>query len=138
MERRIVSQLISSLDTLKLTEGGQSVLVIGATTRPDVLDPALRRVGRFDHEIAIGIPTRKDRKDILTIICEGLSVEPKCDFDKIAELTPGYVGADLLALVSRAATIAVKRKYVLLYYLRNCSYIRSYFQMFRTNACIST
>ncbi|KAL9909488.1 nuclear valosin-containing protein-like smid isoform 1-T1 [Glossina fuscipes fuscipes] len=110
MERRIVSQLISSLDALKLSEGGQSVLVIGATTRPDILDPALRRVGRFDHEIAIGIPTRKDRKDILTIICDGLSVEPKCDFDKIAELTPGYVGADLLALVSRAATIAVKRK----------------------------
>ncbi|XP_075161331.1 nuclear valosin-containing protein-like smid isoform X2 [Haematobia irritans] len=110
MERRIVSQLISSLDNLKLTEGGQSVLVIGATTRPDVLDPALRRVGRFDHEISIGIPTRKDRKDILTIICEGLSVEQKCDYDKIAELTPGYVGADLLALVSRAATIAVKRK----------------------------
>ncbi|XP_013110137.2 nuclear valosin-containing protein-like isoform X1 [Stomoxys calcitrans] len=110
MERRIVSQLISSLDNLKLSEGGQSVLVIGATTRPDVLDPALRRVGRFDHEISIGIPTRKDRKDILTIICEGLSVEQKCDYDKIAELTPGYVGADLLALVSRAATIAVKRK----------------------------
>lgn len=86
MERRIVSQLISSLDNLKLTEGGQSVLVIGATTRPDVLDPALRRVGRFDHEISIGIPTRKDRKDILTIICEGLSVEPKWDFDKISEL----------------------------------------------------
>ncbi|XP_011180712.2 nuclear valosin-containing protein-like isoform X2 [Zeugodacus cucurbitae] len=110
MERRIVSQLISSLDNLKLTEDGQSVLVIGATTRPDVLDPALRRVGRFDHEVAIGIPTRKDRKDILTIICYGLSVDSKCDFDKIAELTPGYVGADLLALVSRAATIAVKRK----------------------------
>ncbi|XP_053955722.1 nuclear valosin-containing protein-like isoform X1 [Anastrepha ludens] len=110
MERRIVSQLISSLDNLKMTEDGQSVLVIGATTRPDVLDPALRRVGRFDHEVAIGIPTRKDRKDILTIICYGLSVDSKCDFDKIAELTPGYVGADLLALVSRAATIAVKRK----------------------------
>uniref|UniRef100_W8BBH1 Putative cell division cycle ATPase n=1 Tax=Ceratitis capitata TaxID=7213 RepID=W8BBH1_CERCA len=110
MERRIVSQLISSLDTLKTTEEGQNVLVIGATTRPDVLDPALRRVGRFDHEVAIGIPTRKDRKDILTIICYGLSVDSKCDFDKIAELTPGYVGADLLALVSRAATIAVKRK----------------------------
>uniref|UniRef100_A0A034WB43 Nuclear valosin-containing protein-like protein n=1 Tax=Bactrocera dorsalis TaxID=27457 RepID=A0A034WB43_BACDO len=110
MERRIVSQLISSLDNLKLTEDGQSVLVIGATTRPDVLDPALRRVGRFDHEVAIGIPTRKDRKDILTIICYGLLIDSNCDFDKIAELTPGYVGADLLALVSRAATIAVKRK----------------------------
>lgn len=111
MERRIVSQLISCMDALKTTDRGQSVLVIGATTRPDILDPALRRVSRFDHEIAIGIPSRKDRKEILTIICDGLSIHPKMDFDKIAELTPGYVGADMLALVSRAATIAVKREF---------------------------
>ncbi|XP_055841073.1 nuclear valosin-containing protein-like isoform X2 [Episyrphus balteatus] len=110
MERRIVSQLISCMDGLKTSDKGQSVLVIGATTRPDVLDPALRRVSRFDHEIAIGIPSRKDRKEILTIICDGLSISPKMDFDKIAEVTPGYVGADMLALVSRAATIAVKRE----------------------------
>ncbi|XP_032590394.1 nuclear valosin-containing protein-like isoform X2 [Drosophila grimshawi] len=110
MERRIVSQLITSLDQLKATEFGQSVVVIGATTRPDTLDPGLRRIGRFDHEIAIHIPSRKERREILRIQCEGLSIDPKLNYDKIAELTPGYVGADLLALVSRAATIAVKRR----------------------------
>ncbi|XP_017041449.1 nuclear valosin-containing protein-like isoform X2 [Drosophila ficusphila] len=110
MERRIVSQLISSLDNLKTNEFGQSVVVIGATTRPDVLDPGLRRVGRFDHEIAIHIPSRKERREILRIQCEGLSVDPKLNYDKIAELTPGYVGADLMALVSRAASVAVKRR----------------------------
>ncbi|KAH8365701.1 hypothetical protein KR093_003532 [Drosophila rubida] len=110
MERRIVSQLISSLDQLKATEFGQSVVVIGATTRPDTLDPGLRRIGRFDHEIAIHIPSRKERREILRIQCESLSIDPKFNYDKVAELTPGYVGADLLALVSRAATIAVKRR----------------------------
>ncbi|EDX09563.1 GD14011 [Drosophila simulans] len=109
MERRIVSQLISSLDNLKANEFGQSVVVIAATTRPDVLDPGLRRIGRFDHEIAIHIPSRKERREILRIQCEGLSVDPKLNYDKIAELTPGYVGADLMALVSRAASVAVKR-----------------------------
>ncbi|EDW73130.2 uncharacterized protein Dwil_GK17377 [Drosophila willistoni] len=110
MERRVVSQLISSLDNLKATEFGQSVVVIGATTRPDVLDPGLRRIGRFDHEIAIHIPSRKERREILRIQCEGLAIDPKLNYDKIAELTPGYVGADLMALVSRAASIAVKRR----------------------------
>ncbi|ALC43327.1 smid [Drosophila busckii] len=110
MERRIVSQLIASLDQLKATEFGQSVVVIGATTRPDTLDPGLRRIGRFDHEIAIHIPSRKERREILRIQCEGLSIDPKLNYDKIAELTPGFVGADLLALVSRAAAIAVKRR----------------------------
>ncbi|KAH8395033.1 hypothetical protein KR215_005636 [Drosophila sulfurigaster] len=110
MERRIVSQLITSLDQLKSTEFGQSVVVIGATTRPDTLDPGLRRIGRFDHEIAIHIPSRKERREILRIQCESLAIDPKFNYDKVAELTPGYVGADLLALVSRAATIAVKRR----------------------------
>ncbi|XP_052845407.1 nuclear valosin-containing protein-like isoform X2 [Drosophila gunungcola] len=110
MERRIVSQLISSLDNLKANEFGQSVVVIGATTRPDVLDPGLRRIGRFDHEIAIHIPSRKERREILRIQCEGLSIDPKLNYDKIAELTPGYVGADLMALVCRAAAVAVKRR----------------------------
>ncbi|KAH8363689.1 hypothetical protein KR084_013036 [Drosophila pseudotakahashii] len=110
MERRIVSQLISSLDNLKVNEFGQSVVVIGATTRPDVLDPGLRRIGRFDHEIAIHIPSRKERREILRIQCEGLSIDPKLNYDKIAELTPGYVGADLMALVGRAASVAVKRR----------------------------
>lgn len=110
MERRIVSQLISCLDGLAMHESGDGVLVIGSTTRPDVLDPGLRRVGRFDHEISIGIPDRRGRKEILLLLTECLSLEPGLDFDKLAEITPGYVGADLLALTNRAASMAIKRK----------------------------
>ncbi|XP_070136421.1 nuclear valosin-containing protein-like isoform X2 [Drosophila bipectinata] len=110
MERRIVSQLITCLDSMKGNEFAQSVVVIAATTRPDVLDPGLRRFGRFDHEIAIHIPTRKERREILRIQCDTLNIDPKLNFDKIAELTPGYVGADLMALVGCAASIAVKRR----------------------------
>lgn len=91
-------------------ESGDGVLVIGSTTRPDVLDPGLRRVGRFDHEISIGIPDRRGRKEILLLLTESLCLEPGLDFDKLAEITPGYVGADLLALTNRAATMAIKRK----------------------------
>ncbi|KAH8240050.1 hypothetical protein KR032_010726 [Drosophila birchii] len=110
MNRRIVSQLISSLDGLRINELGTSVIVVAATTRPDVLDPGLRRIGRFDHEFALRIPTRKERREILRLQCESLNVDPKVNFDKIAELTPGYVGADLLALVCRAANVAVKHR----------------------------
>ncbi|XP_020798798.1 nuclear valosin-containing protein-like isoform X2 [Drosophila serrata] len=110
MNRRIVSQLISSLDSLRMNELGHSVIVIAATTRPDVLDPGLRRIGRFDHEFALRIPTRKERREILRLQCESLNVDPKLNYDKIAELTPGYVGADLLALVCRAANVAVKHR----------------------------
>ncbi|KAH8354590.1 hypothetical protein KR059_010771 [Drosophila kikkawai] len=103
MNRRIVSQLISSLDNMRMNELGHSVIVIAATTRPDVLDPGLRPIGRFDHEFALRIPTRKERREILRLQCETLTVDPKLNYDKIAELTPGYVGADLMALVCRAA-----------------------------------
>ncbi|KAH8305660.1 hypothetical protein KR059_005090 [Drosophila kikkawai] len=110
MNRRIVSQLISSLDNMRMNELGHSVIVIAATTRPDVLDPGLRRIGRFDHEFALRIPTRKERREILRLQCETLTVDPKLNYDKIAELTPGYVGADLMALVCRAAHVAVKNR----------------------------
>ncbi|XP_053690106.1 nuclear valosin-containing protein-like [Sabethes cyaneus] len=109
MERRIVAQLLSSLDGLSKLEGGDGVLVIGATNRPDALDPALRRVGRFDQEISLGIPDREARAHILKIICRNLKIEQTIDFDELAKLTPGYVGADLLALATRAATTAIKR-----------------------------
>lgn len=109
MERRIVAQLLSSLDNLPKLEGGDGVLVIGATNRPDALDPALRRVGRFDQEISLGIPDREARAQILRIICRNLKIERSIDFDELAKLTPGYVGADLLALATRAATTAIKR-----------------------------
>lgn len=109
MERRIVAQLLSSLDNLSKLKFGDQVLVIGATNRPDSLDPALRRVGRFDHEISLGIPDRNARAQILQIISRNLKLERPFDFDEMASLTPGYVGADLLALATRAASTAIKR-----------------------------
>lgn len=109
MERRIVSQLLISLDDLSKAERGNQVLVIGATNRADALDPALRRVGRFDQEISLGIPDRDARCHILRVICNTLRLEKFFDYDHIAAMTPGYVGADLLALATRAATVAIKR-----------------------------
>lgn len=109
MERRIVAQLITSLDDLPKLPGGDQVLVIGATNRADSLDPSLRRVGRFDQEICLGIPDRDARCQILRIICKSLRLESFFDFDLIASLTPGFVGADLLALATRAGLLAIKK-----------------------------
>lgn len=109
MEHRIVAQLLSSFDGLSKYPEGDQVLVIGATNRPDALDPALRRVGRFDQEISLGIPDRAARESILRVICSKLKLDRPFDYDAVAALTPGYVGADLLALASRAASIAIKR-----------------------------
>lgn len=89
MERRIVAQLMVSLDNLPKMDGGDQVLVIGATDRADSLDPSLRRVGRFDHEICLGIPDRDARVEILRIICKNLRMESYFDYDFIASLTPG-------------------------------------------------
>lgn len=109
MERRIVAQLLTSLDDLPKLDGGDQVLVIGATNRADSLDPSLRRVGRFDQEICLGIPDRDARCEILRIICKSLRLESFFDFDLIASLTPGFVGADLLALATRAGLLAIKK-----------------------------
>uniref|UniRef100_A0A182PB00 AAA+ ATPase domain-containing protein n=1 Tax=Anopheles epiroticus TaxID=199890 RepID=A0A182PB00_9DIPT len=109
MERRIVAQLLTSMDALGKQEGGEGVIVIGATNRADALDPALRRVGRFDQEISLGIPDREARTQILRIICRKLKISDAIDYGELAKLTPGYVGADLLALATRAANNAIKR-----------------------------
>lgn len=109
MERRIVSQLLQSFDNLSKMEYGDQVLVIGATNRPDSLDPALRRVGRFDHEICLGIPDRKARGEILKIITSKMKLDETFNYEEMAALTPGFVGADLLALASRAASTTVNR-----------------------------
>uniref|UniRef100_A0A182RPS6 AAA+ ATPase domain-containing protein n=1 Tax=Anopheles funestus TaxID=62324 RepID=A0A182RPS6_ANOFN len=109
MERRIVAQLLSSLDALGSQDGGEGVIVIGATNRADALDPALRRIGRFDQEISLGIPDRTARTQILRIICRKLKIGDTIDYGELAKLTPGYVGADLLALATRAANNAIKR-----------------------------
>lgn len=113
MERRIVAQLLTTLDELGEKEGGDQVLVVGATNRPDSLDPALRRAGRFDREVCMGIPDRESRLQILRVVCGHLALAPEvsCDagFEELASLTPGYVGADLAALTREAAMVAVNR-----------------------------
>ena len=108
MERRIVSQLVSCLDELSC-EAGCGVVVIGATNRPDSLDPALRRAGRFDREIGLGIPDLAARQKILTVLCREMRLQPGTDLARLALLTPGYVGADLTSLTREAGLAAVSR-----------------------------
>jgi len=85
------------------------VIVIGATNRPDSLDPALRRAGRFDREVCLGIPDRQSRRAMLDLMCKNLPIDPTVSLDKLSELTPGYVGADLKSLTREAATVAANR-----------------------------
>lgn len=88
------------------------VSVIGATNRPDALDSALRRAGRFDREISLGVPSATAREAILRVVTRGLRVDGSLDISAIARLTPGYVGADLAALASEAASAAVQRAFL--------------------------
>ena len=105
VEKRIVATLLSQMDGLK--NRGQ-IVVIGATNIPDVLDPALRRPGRFDREIRIGIPDRKGREKILNIHTRGMPLTDDVDLKRLAEITHGYVGADLEALAREAAMICLR------------------------------
>ncbi|KAA1107003.1 hypothetical protein PGTUg99_022616 [Puccinia graminis f. sp. tritici] len=110
MERRIVAQLLTCLDDLSLEKtDGKPVIVIGATNRPDSLDPALRRGGRFDHEILMGVPDEAAREQILRVLCSKLKLVDSFDYKQLARSTPGYVGADLTALTASAGVIAIKR-----------------------------
>ncbi|KAG0036469.1 hypothetical protein BGZ82_004157 [Podila clonocystis] len=110
MERRIVAQLLTCMDDLSLDNtGGKPVMIIGATNRPDSLDPALRRAGRFDIEINIGVPDQDSREQILKVMSSKLKLSGDFDFKELAKLTPGYVGADLNALTSAAGVVALKR-----------------------------
>jgi transitional endoplasmic reticulum ATPase len=106
VERRVVAQLLALMDGL---ESRGKVVVIGATNRPNALDPALRRPGRFDREIEIGIPNRKARWEILKIHTRGMPIDKKVKLSKMADLTHGFVGADLAALTREAAMRALRR-----------------------------
>ncbi|MDR1819638.1 MAG: CDC48 family AAA ATPase [Methanobrevibacter sp.] len=106
VERRIVAQLLTLMDGLK-TRG--QVVVIGATNRPDSLDPALRRPGRFDREIEIGVPDKDGRKEVIEIHTRGMPLSEKVDLDELSEITHGFVGADLEALCKEAAMRVVRR-----------------------------
>jgi transitional endoplasmic reticulum ATPase len=106
VEKRIVSQLLTLMDGMK-SRG--KVVVIAATNRPDSLDPALRRPGRFDREIEIGIPDQAGRKEILDIHTRGMPIEAKVNLDQITKVTHGFVGADLEILAKEAAMRSLRR-----------------------------
>ena len=105
VERRVVAQLLTLMDGLG--DRG-NVIVIGATNREDSIDPALRRPGRFDREIEIGIPGRKARSDILNVHMRGMPLTEDVSLDSLAGMTQGFVGADLAALCREAAMKCVR------------------------------
>jgi len=106
VERRVVAQLLSNLDGL--TDRGD-VVVIGATNRVDALDPALRRGGRFDREIEIGIPNKSGREEILLIHTRGMPLGDDVDLDHLSSITHGFVGADLEQLTKESAMGAIRK-----------------------------
>ncbi|MDP2899457.1 MAG: AAA family ATPase, partial [Candidatus Bathyarchaeota archaeon] len=106
VEKRVVSQLLTIMDGL---EGRGKVVVIGATNRPNALDPALRRPGRFDREIEIGLPDRNGRLQILQIHTRGMPLTKDVKLDGIADRTHGFVGADLEAVSKEAAMSSLRR-----------------------------
>jgi transitional endoplasmic reticulum ATPase len=106
VERRVVAQLLASMDGLK---GRGHVIVIGATNRPDAIDPALRRPGRFDREVEIGMPDRDGRYEIIQIHTRGMPLAESIDLKQISEITHGYTGADLEALSRESAMKALRR-----------------------------
>ncbi|KAG6811479.1 hypothetical protein H0H92_007251 [Tricholoma furcatifolium] len=110
MERRIVAQFLTCMDDMSWDKtDNKPVIVMGATNRPDSLDAALRRAGRFDHEISMAVPDEDAREKILKVLCAKLRLAGDFDFSALAKATPGYVGADLSALTGAAGIIAVKR-----------------------------
>ena len=106
VEKRVVSQLLSLMDGL---QSRGKVVVIGATNRVNAIDPALRRPGRFDREIEIGVPDRDGRLEVLQIHTRGMPLAEDVDLKKLADVTHGFVGADLEALVKEAAIRALRR-----------------------------
>ena len=106
VEKRIVSQLLTLMDGMK-SRG--KVVVIAATNRPDSIDPALRRPGRFDREIEIGIPDEEGRFEIMQIHTRGMPVEEKVNLKEYAKITHGFVGADLESLAKEAAMLSLRR-----------------------------
>ena len=106
VERRVVAQLLALMDGL---EARGQVVVIGATNRPNALDPALRRGGRFDREIEIGIPDQKGRLEILSIHTRGVPLAADVRLEQLSKITHGFVGADLEVLVKESALLSLRR-----------------------------
>ncbi len=106
VERRIVSQLLSLMDGL---QARGEIIVIAATNQPDILDEALRRGGRFDREIEIGVPDKKGRKEMLQIHTRGMPLANDVDLDYFASITHGFVGADIASLCKEAGMHALRK-----------------------------
>ena len=112
MEKRIVAQLLTSMDSIhpRNTRNGSAVMVLGATNRPDAMDPALRRAGRFDREIVLGAPDEGAREAILRVMTREMRTDGNdMDYRMLARKTPGFVGADLRSLTKEAAVTAINR-----------------------------
>lgn len=112
MEKRVVAQLLTSLDSLSPENNVNQapVMVIGATNRPDAIDPALRRAGRFDREISLGVPDEEARECILRVMTTPrMRLSGDFDFKLLARKTPGFVGADIRSLTKEAAVLAINR-----------------------------
>lgn len=107
VERRVVSQLLTLMDGMKARS---NVVVIAATNRPNSIDPALRRFGRFDREVDIGIPDPTGRLEILRIHTKNMKLDDEVDLEQIAAETHGYVGADMASLCSEAAMQQIREK----------------------------
>ncbi|HCF29521.1 MAG TPA: AAA family ATPase [Cyanobacteria bacterium UBA11049] len=106
VEKRVVAQLLSLMDGFAKTDGA---IVLAATNRPDHLDPALRRPGRFDREVQFRVPDRNGRLEILTILTRAMPLDDSVNLEAIADLAVGFVGADLKALAQKAAYSALRR-----------------------------
>jgi len=111
MEQRMVAQLLTCMDGIapEHNRGQASVIVLAATNRPDALDPALRRAGRFDQEVILGVPDQEGRESILKALTSKMAIADTVDCTKLAKLTPGYVGADVQSLTKEAASISISR-----------------------------
>ena len=111
MEKRIVAQLLTCMDSLapENNRNGSPVMVLAATNRPDSIDSALRRAGRFDREIILGVPDEEGRENILRVMTVGMRLSGDINFKLLAKKTPGFVGADIRSLTKEAGVIAINR-----------------------------
>lgn len=111
MEKRMVAQLLTSIDGLdpQNNRGNAPVIILGATNRSDSIDAALRRAGRFDKEILLGVPDEEARTHIIKTMTKGMKLSGDFNYKMLARNTPGYVGADIKSLTKEAAVVAIER-----------------------------
>jgi ribosome biogenesis ATPase len=111
MEKRMVAQLLTSIDALdpQNNRGNAPVIILGATNRSDSIDAALRRAGRFDKEILLGVPDEEARTHIIQTMTKGMKLSGDFNYKMLARKTPGYVGADIRSLTKEAAVVAIER-----------------------------